>query len=300
MTCPAWTTPMAMFSMSFSVGGSIFWSGTSHHCRRCVGAGNGSSTSISAPCRDEPFLCEYGGTCDADPALKCLASNAQGTNESPGTGMAPRRVCGRGQRIGISAGLPRPRSAKFSRHHPCARDGGGRNACARGRATGCAEHLRTQSSIHTRRHSSAAPDVARFDLSVGRKLSNREHRQGRLSVRARSVDSASHGQLWKGSVTPAYALSGQCVRDGGAVTGRGACRADPHTSISRRQRTVGAPGGNADGVSGWTGFFQIEALAGGGKRDVCAGYPRCDERDYAPLETLFALALERRHVSSST
>ena len=32
----------------------------------------------------------------------------------------------------------------------------------------------------TRRHPSAAPDVARFDLSVGRKLSDREHWQGGL------------------------------------------------------------------------------------------------------------------------
>jgi hypothetical protein len=29
--------------------------------------GNGSSTSISTPGRDEPFLREYAGTCAADP-----------------------------------------------------------------------------------------------------------------------------------------------------------------------------------------------------------------------------------------
>lgn len=34
-----------MFSMSFSVGGSIFWSGTSHRWRRLRRGGNGSSTS---------------------------------------------------------------------------------------------------------------------------------------------------------------------------------------------------------------------------------------------------------------
>ena len=46
--------------------------------------------------------------------------------------------------------------------------------------------------------------------------------------------------------------------------------------------------------------LRLSTLAGVGKRTYVQAIHAAMSRDYAPLETLFALALERRHASSST
>jgi cell filamentation protein len=46
--------------------------------------------------------------------------------------------------------------------------------------------------------------------------------------------------------------------------------------------------------------LNLSALAGGGKRSYIQAIHAATGRDYAPLETLFVLALERRRASSST
>ena len=48
------------------------------------------------------------------------------------------------------------------------------------------------------------------------------------------------------------------------------------------------------------GSFSLRALAGAGKRTYVLAIQAAMSRNYAPLETLFALAIERRHASSST
>jgi cell filamentation protein len=48
------------------------------------------------------------------------------------------------------------------------------------------------------------------------------------------------------------------------------------------------------------GSFSLRALAGAGKRTYVLAVQAAMSRDYVPLETLFALALQRRRASSST
>jgi cell filamentation protein len=48
------------------------------------------------------------------------------------------------------------------------------------------------------------------------------------------------------------------------------------------------------------GSFSLRHLAGAGRRTYVQAIHAAMSRDYAPLENLFALALERRHASSST
>ena len=48
------------------------------------------------------------------------------------------------------------------------------------------------------------------------------------------------------------------------------------------------------------GYFSLRALAGAGKRTYVLAIQAAMSRDYVPLETLFSLAIERRHASSST
>ena len=48
------------------------------------------------------------------------------------------------------------------------------------------------------------------------------------------------------------------------------------------------------------GSFSLRTLAGAGKRTYVLAIQAAMSRDYVPLETLFELALERRHASSST
>ena len=152
--------------------------------------------------------------------------------------------------------------------------------------------LRAHSSIHARRHPSAAPDVARFDLSVGRKLSDREHWQGRPPVRARAADPRLMANFGKEALrrhTPCGDTAHWTVARSLAEVHAQLILIHPFRDGNERlARLVSVLMATQAGVNS----LRLSALAGAGRRTYAQAIHAAMTRDYAPLESLFSSALE--------
>jgi len=135
--------------------------------------------------------------------------------------------------------------------------------------------------------------IARSDLCLGRRISQRGHRQGGIPVRACAAHSGSYGGATARCAEAAHALSSRGRFGSGAGLGRGSFRTDPGTPISRRQRPLGEAGGAVDGVAGRVATAGFQPVFGSRPARLYRRHPGGIGGDYAPLAAIFGRVIER-------